>query len=82
MLQTNKIIPAVVVVVFLIQGAISAPAPNPNSKKLFYFGDDFPNPFDGNRLEDDPPINALHLLDEPADWLKNTKFEAPELAQV
>ncbi|GBL97338.1 hypothetical protein AVEN_170462-1 [Araneus ventricosus] len=34
-----------------------------------------------NRLEDDPPINAQHLLDEAADWLKIMKFEAPELAQ-
>ncbi|GBN58446.1 hypothetical protein AVEN_194677-1, partial [Araneus ventricosus] len=34
-----------------------------------------------SRLEGDPPINAQHLLDEAADWLKIMKFEAPELAQ-
>ncbi|GBN34384.1 hypothetical protein AVEN_52855-1, partial [Araneus ventricosus] len=33
------------------------------------------------RLEDDPPINAQHLLDEAADWLKIMKLEAPELAR-
>ncbi|GBO17611.1 hypothetical protein AVEN_36247-1 [Araneus ventricosus] len=32
-------------------------------------------------LEDDPPINAQHFLDEAADWLKIMKFVAPELAQ-
>ncbi|GBL93486.1 hypothetical protein AVEN_1978-1 [Araneus ventricosus] len=31
------------------------------------------------RLEDNPPINAQHLLDETSDWLKIMKFEAPEL---
>ncbi|GBM77237.1 hypothetical protein AVEN_71036-1 [Araneus ventricosus] len=37
--------------------------------------------FFNSSFEDDPPINAQHLLDDDADWLKIMKFEAPELAQ-
>ncbi|GBN30880.1 Alanine aminotransferase 2-like [Araneus ventricosus] len=40
-----------------------------------------PGTFHFSRLEADPPINAQHLLDEAADWLKIMKIEAPELAQ-
>ncbi|GBN16438.1 hypothetical protein AVEN_205341-1 [Araneus ventricosus] len=35
-----------------------------------------------SHLEDDPPINAQHLLDEAADRFKIMKFVAPELRLI
>ncbi|GBL78090.1 hypothetical protein AVEN_143385-1 [Araneus ventricosus] len=32
---------------------------------------------DPSHLEDDPPINAQHLLDEASDWFKIMKAKAP-----
>ncbi|CAL1298639.1 unnamed protein product [Larinioides sclopetarius] len=43
MLKTSKVTPALIVVVFLIQGAISLPVPIP---QYTYYSDDFPNPFE------------------------------------